>query len=149
MGRQDFTRLGEQQVAARGIERVVEQHCAGREHGGLLGPDAAKGKCHGGGLAAQLRHGRTRWPAPMRRFWGLLIMKFYLGASLAALALLVGALPAAAQNVEFTLINASSHSLHYFYTNPSNSDAWGEDLLGETGTLESGEQGTVLIGDGS
>jgi hypothetical protein len=85
----------------------------------------------------------------MRRFWGHLIMKFYLGASLAALALLVGALPAAAQNVEFTLINASSHSLHYFYTNPSNSDAWGEDLLGETGTLESGEQGTVFIGDGS
>lgn len=76
-------------------------------------------------------------------------MNAYLKGGLAALALLAGALPAAAQNVEFTLINASSHSLHYFYTNPSNQDSWGEDLLGETGTLESGEQGTVFIGDGS
>lgn len=68
---------------------------------------------------------------------------------LAALALLASALPAAAQNVEFTLINASTQSLHYFYTTPSNQDAWGEDLLGETGTLEPGMQGAVFIGDGS
>src|SRR5690606_532390 len=115
----------------RGIERVVEQHCAGREHGGLLGPDAAKGKWHGrglGGAFATWHNALARAHAPV---WGHRIMKTYLGGSLAALALLVGALPAAAQNVEFTLINASSHSLHYFYTNPSNSDAWGEDLLGE------------------
>ena len=69
--------------------------------------------------------------------------------ALVALALFASALPAAAQTVEFTLINASSQSLHYFYTNPSNSDAWGDDLLGPDGTLESGEQGTVTIGDGS
>lgn len=68
---------------------------------------------------------------------------------LAALALLASALPVAAQNVEFTLINASTQSLHYFYTTPSNEGAWGEDLLGETGTLEPGMQGTVTIGDGS
>ena len=76
-------------------------------------------------------------------------MTFHLKGSLVALALLASALPAAAQNLEFQLINSSSYSLHYFYTNPSNSDSWGEDLLGETGTLESGESGTVSIGDGS
>ncbi|WP_323015148.1 hypothetical protein [Devosia sp.] len=69
--------------------------------------------------------------------------------ALAALAILAFAGPATAQTVEFTLINNSSQSLHYFYTNPSNMDSWGEDLLGETGTLESGEQGIVTIGDGS
>ena len=69
--------------------------------------------------------------------------------AMVALALLAGALPAAAQNVEFTLINNSSQALHYFYTKPSNMDAWGEDLLGPDGTLEPGYQGTVSIGDGS
>jgi len=76
-------------------------------------------------------------------------MSFNLKGGLAVLALLASAMPAAAQTVEFTLINDSSQSLHYFYTNPSNMDAWGEDLLGPDGTLESGEQGTVTIGDGS
>lgn len=76
-------------------------------------------------------------------------MTFNLKGGLVALVLLASAVPAAAQNVEFTLINASSQSLHYFYTNPSDQDAWGEDLLGETGTLEPGMQGTVFIGDGS
>lgn len=76
-------------------------------------------------------------------------MSIYLKSGFAALALLASALPAAAQNVEFTLINDSAQSLHYFYTNPSNMDAWGDDLLGPDGTLESGESGTVSIGDGS
>lgn len=76
-------------------------------------------------------------------------MNTYLKGSLAALALLASALPAASQTVEFTLINNSSQSLHYFYTTPSNENSWGEDLLGPDGTLESGYQGTVTIGDGS
>jgi hypothetical protein len=59
------------------------------------------------------------------------------------------ALPAVAQNVEFTLVNNSSQSLHYMYAAPSKTTDWGDDLLGETGTLESGEQGIVFIGDGS
>lgn len=58
-------------------------------------------------------------------------------------------MPAAAETVEFTLINASSQSLHYFYTTPSAEDNWGEDLLGADGTLESSMQGAVSIGDGS
>lgn len=76
-------------------------------------------------------------------------MNAYLKTGLAALALLATALPAAAQTVEFTLINNSSYSLHYFYTTPSNEDSWGEDLLGADGTLEPGYQGNVTIGDGS
>jgi len=80
---------------------------------------------------------------------GKSIMNTYVTGGLAALALLASALPAAAETVEFTLINESSQALHYFYTNPSNSDEWGEDLLGEDGTLEPGMEGTVTIGDGS
>ena len=76
-------------------------------------------------------------------------MNAHIRGGLAALVLLAGAAPAMAETIEFTLINDSSQSLHYFYTNPSNMDEWGDDLLGEDGTLEPGEQGTVTIGDGS
>lgn len=76
-------------------------------------------------------------------------MTFKLKGGIVALALLAGALPAAAQTVEFTLINNSARALHYFYTSPSTETNWGSDLLGEDGTLESGYQGTVTIGDGS
>lgn len=76
-------------------------------------------------------------------------MNTLLTGGLAALALLAGILPATAQTVEFTLINNSSQSLHYFYTTPSSENSWGEDLLGPDGTLEAGYQGTVTIGDGS
>lgn len=72
-----------------------------------------------------------------------------LRGGLAALALLAGAMPAAAQTVEFTLINNSARALHYFYTSPSTDTNWGYDLLGDDGILESGYQGTVTIGDGS
>lgn len=76
-------------------------------------------------------------------------MNSLLKGGLAALVLLAGAAPVLAETVEFTLINDSSQSLHYFYTNPSNMVEWGDDLLGEDGTLEPGEQGVVTIGDGS
>jgi hypothetical protein len=76
-------------------------------------------------------------------------MNAFTRGSLAALALLASAVPSLAQTVEFTLINNSSRSLHYFYTSPSNDSSWGYDLLGETGTLEAGYEGTVTIGDGS
>jgi hypothetical protein len=76
-------------------------------------------------------------------------MKTTLLGALSALALVAAIQPAAAQTVEFTLINDSSLSLHYFYTTPASEETWGEDLLGETGTLEPGEQGIVTIGDGS
>jgi hypothetical protein len=69
--------------------------------------------------------------------------------ALVAATLTASFLPAAAQDVEFTLINNSSQSLHYYYAAPSNTDDWGDDLLGETGTLEPGEVADVFIGDGS
>lgn len=71
---------------------------------------------------------------------------FAIAALMAAAAV---ATPAAAQNVEFTLTNASSYTVTYFYASPSNEQAWGEDLLAAVGVLESGYQGTVFIGDGS
>ncbi|SMQ85950.1 hypothetical protein SAMN06295905_3245 [Devosia lucknowensis] len=74
--------------------------------------------------------------------------KILLGG-LAALALVAGIAPAAAQTVEFTVINNSSYDLHYFYTTPSNEDHWGDDLLGDSGVLEAGYQATATIGDGS
>jgi hypothetical protein len=76
-------------------------------------------------------------------------MNIFVKGGLAALVLLASALPAAAETVEFTLINNSSQTLQYFYTTPSNEDSWGEDLLGPEGTLESGMQGIVTIGDES
>lgn len=76
-------------------------------------------------------------------------MTINLRGGLAALMLLASALPAAAEDVEFTLNNNTSRALHYFYTSPSNDTSWGEDLLGADGTLESGYQGGVWIGDGS
>jgi len=76
-------------------------------------------------------------------------MKSYLMGGLAALAFAAAISPAAAQTVEFTLVNESSLALHYFYTSPTNDDNWGYDLLGEDGTLEAGYNGTVTIGDGS
>ncbi len=76
-------------------------------------------------------------------------MKTHLLGGLAALALVAGMQPAAAQTVEFTVINNSSYDLHYFYTTPSNENSWGDDLLGDSGILEAGYQATATIGDGS
>lgn len=76
------------------------------------------------------------------------MMNFF-KVALVATALTASVLPVAAQNVEFTLINNSSQSLHYYYAAPSNTEDWGDDLLGDTGTLEPGEEAIVFIGDGS
>ncbi|KKB07838.1 hypothetical protein [Devosia chinhatensis] len=76
-------------------------------------------------------------------------MKTILAGGLAALVLVAGILPAAAQTVEFTVINNSSYDLHYFYTTPSSENSWGEDLLGDTGVLSAGHEATATIGDGS
>jgi len=72
-----------------------------------------------------------------------------LAGGLAALLLVAAIAPAAAQTVEFTIINDSSVDLHYFFTTPSNENNWGEDLLGDSGILEAGYQATATIGDGS
>lgn len=68
-------------------------------------------------------------------------------SGVAALALLGSALPAAAEDVYFTLYNESSRSLHYFYAAPSVSRNWGPDLLRGGYTLRAGYNGTVTIAD--
>ncbi len=64
-------------------------------------------------------------------------------------ALLLAALaaPAAAQDVQYELINDSGLTLMEFYTSPVNDGNWGQDLLG-AGVLAAGEAGTVSIADG-
>lgn len=76
-------------------------------------------------------------------------MKHFAFGAAASIAMLLSALPAAAQNIEFTLTNDSSYVLTYFYASPTNDDLWGEDLLVDVGILEPGYEGTVFIGDGS
>ena len=53
------------------------------------------------------------------------------------------ALPAAA-DISFTLHNTSTHAIVYFYTSPSSSEDWGDDILGDA-VIEAGESGTVTL----
>ena len=70
-------------------------------------------------------------------------------ARLATAALLaVTAVPAAAADVSYELINNSSLTLMYFYTSPSSDPHWSEDFLGEA-VLAPGESGTVTLYDAS
>lgn len=65
----------------------------------------------------------------------------------AALTLLTFSAPALAEDLMFELINDSSVNLQQLYVSPSDSDAWGDDILG-TDILAAGETGTVTITDG-
>lgn len=58
------------------------------------------------------------------------------------------AAPAFAEDVKFTLTNASEYTIDEFYASPANDENWGEDILGED-VLEGGNAGTVTIADGS
>ncbi|MCC7319476.1 MAG: hypothetical protein IT542_00705 [Rubellimicrobium sp.] len=67
---------------------------------------------------------------------------------LAAAALVTAsALPAAAQDVRFEIVNNSSLSLYYFYASPTHDPNWGQDILGNE-VVNPGESGTVTIADG-
>lgn len=57
------------------------------------------------------------------------------------------AAPALAQDMTFTLSNASGVTLVEFYASPIATDDWEEDILGDQ-VLESGQTGEVLIADG-
>ena len=76
-------------------------------------------------------------------------MNTFIKFGAAALVLLGSAVPAAAEDIYFTLYNESSRSLHYFYASPSVSSKWGPDLLRGGHTLRAGYNGTVTIADGS
>lgn len=53
---------------------------------------------------------------------------------------------ALAEEMRFTLNNATSHTLVEFYASPSNVDNWEEDILGSD-VLPAGESATVTIAD--
>ena len=55
--------------------------------------------------------------------------------------------PAFAEDLVFELINNSSVNLQHLYVSPSDTNTWGEDILGLE-ILASGEVGTVTIADG-
>ena len=64
-----------------------------------------------------------------------------------AAALSLTAAPAFAEDLVFTLVNASSVNLQELYVSAHEADTWGDDILG-VDVLESGAQGTVTIADG-
>ncbi len=66
-------------------------------------------------------------------------------AALAALAAL--AVPAAAEDLTFTLTNNSSSDVQEFYSSPTDVGDWEEDILG-TDVLGSGQETAVTIADG-
>jgi len=70
--------------------------------------------------------------------------------AVALLAAGLAALPslALAEDLVFTLNNKSSYSITNFYTSPTTTDNWEEDVLGED-TLEPGTSVKVTIADGS
>ena len=63
----------------------------------------------------------------------------------AALATLM-ATPALAEDLVFTLVNDSSHTITEMYVSPVGVDQWGENIL--FGAVEPGVSGDVTIADG-
>ncbi len=57
------------------------------------------------------------------------------------------AAPVAAEDLQWTLINDSGATLVEFYTSPTTTNEWQQDVLG-TDVLETGMTGTVTIADG-
>lgn len=64
----------------------------------------------------------------------------------AALATCVAA-PALAEDLVFTLVNDSSHTITEMYVSPVDQDQWGENILTVAG-VEPGVSGDVTIADG-
>lgn len=66
-----------------------------------------------------------------------------------ALAVVLSALaaPAFAEDLEFTLINDSSHDVTEMYLSPHEQDSWGENIL-SVDAVAAGTQGTISITDG-
>ena len=69
----------------------------------------------------------------------LLTLAAVLAASVAA--------PAFAEDLQFTLINNSSHDVTEMYLSPHEKDSWGENIL-SVDKVGAGTQGTIGITDG-
>jgi hypothetical protein len=75
-------------------------------------------------------------------------MRMHLLGGLAGLALV--ALPglAMAEDLKFSLINNSARAIKNFYTSPTTTTDWQEDVLGED-TIAPGQTDAITIADGS
>lgn len=66
---------------------------------------------------------------------------------LAAGVIVLLATPSLAQDLEFTLVNHSSHTIVEMYVSPVGEDEWGENIL-TVDVVEPGVSGDVSIADG-
>ncbi|MGV8988285.1 MAG: hypothetical protein ACOH2H_18595 [Cypionkella sp.] len=57
------------------------------------------------------------------------------------------AVPVFAEDLEFTLINNSSHDITEMYLSPHEQDSWGENIL-NVDMVAAGTQGSISITDG-
>ncbi|MBI1171528.1 hypothetical protein GC209_09015 [bacterium] len=64
-----------------------------------------------------------------------------------AAVLVAFALPACAEDLQFTLINNSSHDISEMYLSPHEKDSWGENIL-NVDVVAAGTQGKITITDG-
>lgn len=67
--------------------------------------------------------------------------------TLAAVLVASAAMPAFAEDLQFTLINNSSHDITEVYLSPHEKDSWGENIL-SVDKVDAGTQGTITITDG-
>lgn len=75
-------------------------------------------------------------------------MRIHLLGGLAALALIAVPGLAMAEDVKFSLINNSARAIKNFYTSPTTTTDWQEDVLGED-TIAPGTTDEITIADGS
>lgn len=75
-------------------------------------------------------------------------MTKFVAAAFASLALVALPLPVLAEDLVFQLTNNSSHTIANFYTSPTATDDWEEDVFGE-GVFPAGNTVPVTIADGS
>jgi hypothetical protein len=68
-------------------------------------------------------------------------------AALVAAFFAYAAAPAAAQQQNFTLVNATGYTINELYIGPVTSNRWGRDVLG-TGVLPSGRQTPITFAPG-
>ncbi|MBR5913752.1 MAG: hypothetical protein IKZ58_05280 [Selenomonadaceae bacterium] len=61
--------------------------------------------------------------------------------------MLAASVPALAETVDFVLVNNTGSAIFNVYIAPSESDQWGEDVLGDSGTISAGESHTMRGGD--
>ena len=67
--------------------------------------------------------------------------------SLAAGLVATLACPALAEDLQFTLVNNSSHAIVEMYLSPTHQDTWGENIL-SVASVDPGTEGTIDITDG-